>query len=246
VSASPLKHNCRVTGLELCFRTVGEPPSILKCAHGLPLGAHDLNGREYCIVCHWDHHERRRTDSLMYREWPILERRTGITEHNPQGVKSLTAPFGVERFISQRDFRPDVWPVLSFLDEDVRDLKDRKAPPEHLAILGTKVLRSLEDIETDCTPVVAKETRWGRPTTDEVPAEWRESWWRESWQCGPWKRKPSKPDWVAPSFTVIPILDHSQPPCRVLTNYCPNCVDEFGIKGLYVTQHHVCIAECAA
>ena len=60
------------------------------------------------MVCHWDQHERRRTSVLspMYREWPVLERRTGINQQNPTGSTTLTAPFGEERFIHFADENP--------------------------------------------------------------------------------------------------------------------------------------------
>lgn len=50
-----------------------------------------------------------------------------------------------------------------------------------------------------------------KPFTDKERAECQKPFPRQ------WRGKA----WVAPTFTVIPILDHSQPPARLLTNFCP-------------------------
>lgn len=108
-------HDCRVGSSHDCIRN-GKPAevSIPRCPHGcyLPPGqtiARDLNGRPYCMVCHWDEHERRRTNVLspMYREWPLLERRHKLediqcAEPERDRFGTITAPFGVERFIYLR------------------------------------------------------------------------------------------------------------------------------------------------
>lgn len=79
----PPTHDCTTASRYKCAR-VGKPAevSIKRCSHGCyaPSGettARTRNGRAYCIVCHWDQHERRRTavPSPMYRAWPLLERR---------------------------------------------------------------------------------------------------------------------------------------------------------------------------